>query len=90
VRTLTGKVNGSISVVGKAATATVRNASWTVTDLCSGTKVKNRRGSVTVKARRSRKEVTVRPGGTYVAKARLFAAKRRDRDGTSAMRALSR
>ncbi len=77
VRTLNGNVNGSFAVDGAAARATVRDGSWTLTDTCKGTRVKNVRGRVTVKVKRSRRTVTVRPGRSYLAKARLFAARGR-------------
>lgn len=77
VRTLGGTVNGSFTVVGKAATATVRDATWVLEDTCSGTRVRSVRGNVSVKGRHYRRSITVRPSRSYLVKARLFGAKQR-------------
>lgn len=76
VRTLKGAVTGSFTIVGKVATATVRNASWVVEDGCKGTRVRNIRGRVSIKRKSAKRAKTVRPNRSYVVKARLFGAKR--------------
>jgi hypothetical protein len=77
VRTLGGTVKGSFTVVGKAATAGVRDATWVLEDTCSGTRVRSVRGNVSVKGRHDRRSITVRPSRSYLVKARLFGAKQR-------------
>jgi hypothetical protein len=54
----------------------VRDASWVIEDGCTGTRVRNVRGGVSVKRTRAKRAKQIRPGGSYLAKARLFGAKR--------------
>jgi hypothetical protein len=77
VRQLGGTAKGTFRVLGAAATATVRNGVFRVQDTCKGTKVTNVKGTMTVLAKGSRRTKTIRPGRTYVIKARLFGARRR-------------
>ena len=53
-----------------------KRATWSTTDRCDGTLTSVRRGRVSVLDRRRRREVTVRPGRVYLARARLFTLKK--------------
>jgi hypothetical protein len=75
VRALTGVTKGRYRAVGAAAIATSTNATWTVTDTCNGTRVSVTRGSVSVRDLERGRTVTVRPGRSYLAKAKLFGAR---------------
>ncbi len=81
VRTLTADGKGVLRTVGAAATATGRDARWTISDGCDGTLVTVTRGQVTVLDRARRRTVTVRAGRSYRAKARLFGAEQARRRG---------
>jgi hypothetical protein len=78
VRTLSvTATKGVFRTVGAKSVTTARSAAWTTSDRCDGTLTKVRRGHVSVRA--ARRTVTVRAGGSYLVKARLFAAKQRTR-----------
>lgn len=86
VRTLIGSVKGSYRAIAAAATVTVRDATWTIEDTCNGTRVHAKSGAVRVSRTGRKRAVTVRPGRSYLVKARLFRprrAARRTRPGLS-------
>jgi hypothetical protein len=76
VRTLSvTATKGVFRTVGAKSVATAtRGAAWTTSDRCDGTLTTVRRGQLSVHA--GRHTVTVRGGHSYLARARLFAAKR--------------
>ena len=69
-RRLWGNAKGRFSTKGRYAAATVRGTEWYTEDNCSGTLVKVRKGVVTVRDLRKRKNVTVKAGRSYLAKAK--------------------
>jgi hypothetical protein len=74
VRTLTAVGRkGVFRVTGAASRADGLNATWTTTDRCDGTLTRVRRGHAKVRAHRT---VIVRAGHRYLARARLFRAKK--------------
>ena len=74
VRELTVAAKGVFRTVGAAAPAKgSSSATWTMADRCDGTFTRAIRGRVSV--RDGRRTVTLRPGKTYLARARLFGAK---------------
>jgi hypothetical protein len=75
VRTLSADATGIFSVVGAASTSTVTSARWLVTDRCNGTLTQVGRGRATVRDAALKREVTVKAGQEYLAKAKLFAAR---------------
>jgi hypothetical protein len=76
VRHLLASGKGVFRTVGGASTATARNATWSTTDRCDGTVTEVGRGRVLLRLRKGHKKVTVRAGREYIARARLFAAKK--------------
>ncbi|WP_051324986.1 thrombospondin type 3 repeat-containing protein [Candidatus Solirubrobacter pratensis] len=76
VRSLGVTAKGVLRALGGAATATATSATFVTTDRCDGTLTQVGKGKVSVAVKRSKKAVTVRGGGAYFAKARLFAAKK--------------
>ena len=70
VRRLRGNAKGRFRTRGRYSAATVRGTDWTVTDRCDGTLTKVNRGRVAVRDFRRRKNVTVRAGKSYLARAR--------------------
>ena len=68
-RHLWGNGRGSFRTRGRYASATVRGTKWLVTDTCSGTLTVVRRGTVVVRDFVRRKNVTVRAGKRYLARA---------------------
>jgi hypothetical protein len=79
VRSLSGTSKGRFRAVGSAAVATVANATWTMSDTCGGTRVTVARGSVVVRDNGRGRTIKLRPGQSYLAKAKLFGAKIRRR-----------
>ena len=76
VRTLSVTAKGRYRTVGGASTTTVGDGTWITTDRCDGTLTEVGRGRARVFDRNRRRTVTVRPGQAYLARARLFAAKK--------------
>jgi hypothetical protein len=69
VRKLWGDGKGRFTTRGRYSSATVRGTKWLVQDRCDGTLTRVLRGVVLVRDLRARKNVTVRAGRTYLAKA---------------------
>jgi hypothetical protein len=80
VRAMTGVVKGTFRAVAGAGTVTVRDAAWTIQDTCAGTRVRARSGSVRISVKGGRRSLTVRPGHSYLIKAKLFAARQAARE----------
>jgi hypothetical protein len=77
VRQVTATTKGRFQTVGGASTTTVtKGATFRTIDRCTGTETKVVRGRASVLDRRRHRIVTVRAGKSYLAKARLFAAKK--------------
>jgi hypothetical protein len=76
VRTLTGTAKGQFRAIGGASIATVRNATFVATDRCNGTLTEVGRGRAAVFDRARDRTVTVRAGQAYLARARLFQARK--------------
>jgi hypothetical protein len=68
VRQLWGNGTGSFRTRGRYGAATVRGTRWLTADRCDGTRVQVSRGVVSVSDFAQRREVTVRAGGSYLAK----------------------
>jgi hypothetical protein len=69
VRTLWGNGRGRFQTRGRYSAATVRGTKWVVQDRCDGTLTRVLRGVVRVRDFRARKNVNVRAGQRYLAKA---------------------
>ncbi len=69
VRRLRGKARGRFRTRGRYSAATVRGTDWTVADRCDGTLTSVRTGVVAVRDFRKRRNVTVRAGRSYLARA---------------------
>jgi hypothetical protein len=69
VRRLRGKARGRFRTRGRYSAATVRGTNWSVEDRCDGTLTKVTRGVVNVNDFRARRNVTVRAGKSYLARA---------------------
>ena len=69
VRKLWGDGKGRFTTRGRYSSATVRGTKWLVQDRCDGTLTRVLRGVVLVRDFRARKNVTVRAGRIYLAKA---------------------
>jgi hypothetical protein len=76
VRSLSMVAKGDFRALGGAATATARSATFATTDRCDGTLTEVGAGKVTIAVKGRKAPVTVKAGGAYFAKARLFAAKK--------------
>ncbi|HET6547988.1 MAG TPA: hypothetical protein VFG79_06025 [Solirubrobacter sp.] len=76
VRTLKATAKGLFRVSGGASHAVARNAAWTTTDRCNGTVTRVTRGRVNVYDKGRRRHIVVRRNHRYVAKARLFLARK--------------
>ncbi len=76
VRTLAAQVKGLFRVSGGASRAEGRNASWRTTDRCNGTTTRVTRGIVVLYDKVRKRTVTLRAGARYVARARLFQARK--------------
>lgn len=70
VRRLRGRARGRFRTRGRYSSATVRGTVWSVTDRCDGTLTKVARGRVAVRDFRRRRNVIVRAGKRYFARAR--------------------
>jgi hypothetical protein len=69
VRRLRGRAKGRFRTRGRYSAATVRGTNWTVEDRCDGTLTRVRTGVVAVNDFRRHRNVTVRAGHTYLARA---------------------
>ena len=69
-RRLWGNGRGRFRTRGRYATATVRGTVWSVQDTCTATKVRVTRGTVLVRDLSKRRNVTVKAGRSYTARAR--------------------
>ena len=67
---------GFYRTLGGASTATARNATFITTDRCDGTITEVGKGRVTLAVKSSKKPIVVRAGGAYLAKAKLFRARK--------------
>ena len=76
-----GPAKGVFRSVGAASVATVKRGIWITQDRCNGTLTEVGTGRATVYDRARDRTVTVGPGRGYLARARLFAAKRRRAQG---------
>jgi hypothetical protein len=76
VRSISVVAKGVLRALGGAATATARSATFVTTDRCDGTLTQVGKGKVSLAVKGRGKPVSVRGGGAYFAKARLFAAKK--------------
>jgi PKD domain len=70
VRRLFGSAKGRFRTSGRHAAATVRGTRWSIQDRCDGTLVKVQQGRVQVRDKVKRRNVIVRTGRTYLARAR--------------------
>lgn len=70
IRRLRANARGRFRTRGRYSSATVRGTFWSTTDRCDGTLTRVARGSVTVRDFRRHKNIVVRRGKTYLAKAR--------------------
>jgi PKD repeat protein len=68
VRALWGNAKGHFRTKGRYAAATIGGTIWLTADRCDGTLVQVRRGVVRVSDLPLRKQVSVRAGGSYLAK----------------------
>jgi ferric-dicitrate binding protein FerR (iron transport regulator) len=55
---------------GRTSVATVRGTRWATTESCGGTRTTVAQGSVVVRDRGARRQVVVRAGHSYLARAR--------------------
>jgi len=69
VRRLRGRAKGRFRTRGRYSAATVRGTNWTVADRCDGTLTSVKTGVVAVRDFRKRRDVTVRAGHSYLARA---------------------
>jgi hypothetical protein len=76
VRSLSMVAKGFYRTVGGASTATARNATFVTTDRCDGTITEVGKGRVTLAVKSSKKPIVIRAGGAYLAKAKLFRARK--------------
>ena len=60
---------GRFRTGGRNSSATVRGTIWTTTDRCDGTLTQVRRGTVVVRDFRRKRNVIVRAGKSYLARA---------------------
>jgi hypothetical protein len=77
VRTLAATAKGAFRAVGGAATITASNGTWIVSDRCDGTLTEVGRGRVTVRDTKLGRSFTLRGGQGYLARAKLFTAKKK-------------
>jgi hypothetical protein len=66
---LRGTATGHFQTHGRYSSATVRGTSWTTTDRCDGTLTFVKRGVVVVSDLRRRRQIVVRAGRAYLARA---------------------
>jgi hypothetical protein len=70
VRRLRANANGRYRTSGRNSAATVRGTKWGITDRCDGTLTQVQRGTVVVRDFRRKKNIIVKAGKSYLAKAR--------------------
>jgi Tol biopolymer transport system component len=70
IRRLRANARGRFRTSGRNSSATVRGTKWEVIDRCDGTLTKVSRGRVVVRDFRRKRNVTIRAGKSYLAKAR--------------------
>jgi DNA-binding beta-propeller fold protein YncE len=70
VRRVRGNGRGRFRTHGRYSAATVRGTIWDTVDRCDGTLTRVRRGIVVVRDLRKRRNITVRAGRSYLARAR--------------------
>ena len=70
IRRLRGNANGRFRTRGRHSSATVRGTIWDVVDRCDGTLTRVRRGRVVVRDFRRKRNVVLRAGRSYLARAR--------------------
>jgi Tol biopolymer transport system component len=70
IRRLRANARGRFRTRGRNSSATVRGTKWSVTDRCDGTLTKVSRGRVVVRDFRRKRNILVRAGKSYLAKAR--------------------
>jgi Thrombospondin type 3 repeat len=76
VRSLTLVAKGFYRTLGGASTTTATNATFLTSDRCDGTVTQVGKGKAFVSVKGSKKPVVVRAGGAYLAKAKLFGARK--------------
>jgi Tol biopolymer transport system component len=69
IRRIRGNASGRYRTRGRYSAATVRGTIWDTIDRCDGTLTKVRRGTVVVRDFRKRRNITVRAGKSYLARA---------------------
>jgi hypothetical protein len=69
IRRLRANARGRFRTRGRNSSATVRGTVWTTTDRCDGTLTKVKRGRVVVRDLRRKRNVVVRAGKSYLARA---------------------
>ncbi|MFL5895895.1 MAG: hypothetical protein ACJ76Z_12390 [Thermoleophilaceae bacterium] len=69
IRHLWGEGAGRFRTKGRFAAATIRGTTWNTIDRCDGTLIKVTKGSVTVRDFHKRRNVVVKAGHSYLAKA---------------------
>jgi hypothetical protein len=76
VRSLAMTAKGVFRAIAGADTATAKNATFTTTDRCDGTRTNVGRGKVTLAVKGRKRPVTVRAGQAYFVNARVFAVRK--------------
>ena len=69
IRRLRANARGRFRTGGRNSSATVRGTIWDIADRCDGTLTKVRRGSVVVRDFRRKRNIVVRAGKSYLARA---------------------
>ena len=69
MRRLRSRVTGRFRTSGRYSAATVRGTDWVTTDRCDGTLTRVTRGTVIVRDFRRSRNITVRTGKSYLARA---------------------
>jgi hypothetical protein len=69
IRRMRGNASGRYRTSGRYSAATVRGTIWDTIDRCDGTLTKVTRGTVVVRDFRKRRNITVRAGKSYLARA---------------------
>ena len=69
IRRMRGNASGRYRTSGRYSAATVRGTIWETIDRCDGTLTKVTRGTVVVRDFRKRRNITVRAGKSYLARA---------------------
>jgi hypothetical protein len=78
-RTLFSSVKGRFRTRGRNSSATVRGTKWRMTDTCTGTKTTVTQGTVVVRDLRLRRNVIVKAGHSYLARAPLRKKRKKRR-----------